>query len=131
MAAVWGDTFHGMVREPTTAARTVGDAIDLCSNSSMTGVSFRRALGSTLTDHLAGHALVRRHALVSTLSRPAVRMRERTGQLLDRLVRSSRASSGRPARSRPAQPRPTTPSSAPPRARSTYNVHGQRNEPSP
>ena len=79
MAAVWGDTSHGMDREPQPPA-THGDAIDRCSKSLMIGVCCRRAPVSSSTDHLAAHAVVRRHAAVRHAHTRRVAARESRSQ---------------------------------------------------
>ena len=65
MAAVWGDSSHGIDREPQPP-QTAVDAIDLCSKSWMIGVSCRRAPASGLTDQFAAHAAFGRHATLGT-----------------------------------------------------------------
>ena len=108
-----------------TAARPDG-AIGRSSNSWMIAVCSRRALRSMLAEHARRHAIVARgDALVSTPSRSAMHGAKSWHSMASHHGRAARTwSSGPPARSRPARPRPTTRSSAPPPARSAYNVDG-------
>ena len=123
MAAVWGDTFHGMDREPQPPQEPAG-AIDLMIEQLDDRCLLSTAAGINVTGHLAGHALVAGTLLVGTLTTGHCMERGQASMLNRHCVKSQEVE--RPAgtiesrcdhrvRSHHRRRR---------RTRSTYNVNG-------